>query len=77
MKGCKQPTAPTALLAPTAVFPFWSLLFVDVEKLCYFIEIIMLLPIFDDLKEGRTHALKPAHITNNQCCKTVHGHQPM
>lgn len=28
----------------------------DVEKLCYFIEISMLLPIFDDLKEGNVHS---------------------
>lgn len=55
MKGCTQPAAPAALLTPIAVFPAGSSVFVDVEKLCYFVEIIVLLPIFDDLKEGRTH----------------------
>lgn len=55
MKGRTQPVAPAALLTPIAVFPFWSLVFVDVEKFCYFVEIIMLFPILDDLKEGRTH----------------------
>lgn len=53
-KGCTQTVAPAALLTPIVVFLFQSLVFVDVEKLCYFSEIIVLLPIFDDLMEGRT-----------------------
>lgn len=43
-----------ASLTPAVLFPhFWSLIFMDVEELCYFVEIIMFLPVFDDLKERR------------------------
>lgn len=55
MKGCTQPAAPTALLTPTVLFPSWSSVFLDVEKLCYVVEIVMLLAIFDDLQEAGTH----------------------
>lgn len=71
MKGCAQPPR---LTHSYAVFPFWSLVFVDVEKLCYFIEIIVLLPIFDDLK-GRKNELEPTCTMKRQRCKAVHSHQ--
>ena len=35
--------------------PLRSSVFVDVEELCYFVEIVVLLPVFDDLKEGGRH----------------------
>lgn len=54
MKGYTQ-SARTCCPTPIAAIKFWSSVFVDVEKLCYFIEISMLLPIFDDLEEGSLH----------------------
>lgn len=47
VKGCTQPAAHSLL-----VFLLLSSVFVDVEELCYFIEVLVLLPVFDDLEEG-------------------------
>lgn len=45
--GGTQPAAPSL-----QVFLLWSSVFVDVEEFCYFIEVLVLLPVFDDLEEG-------------------------